>query len=86
MLLMAIPGFVLAILMMATLREPTRHAGRGGGGGAAMCRCARVIQHLLSLQVCICSSVVAICFSLLVEFGLNQWLPSYYVRAIRDCR
>ena len=24
--------------------------------------------------------LVAVCFGMLVEFGLNQWLPSYYVR------
>ena len=38
-----------------------------------------VIQHLLSLKSYLLL-LVAICFSLLVEFGLNQWLPSYYVR------
>ena len=76
MLLMAIPGFVLAILIMTTLREPTRH---GVSAATAQVPLRTVIRHLLSLKSYLLL-LVAICFSLLVEFGLNQWLPSYYVR------
>jgi predicted MFS family arabinose efflux permease len=76
MLLMAVPGFVLAILIMTTLREPTRHVGTNGVEHIPL---RAVIQHLLSLKSYLLL-LVAICFSLLVEFGLNQWLPSYYVR------
>ena len=38
-----------------------------------------VVQHLLSTKSYL-FVLLAICFSLLVEFGLNQWLPSFYVR------
>lgn len=76
MLLMGIPGFLLAILIVTTLREPTRHGAAAGGAHVPL---RAVIQHLLSLKSYLLL-LVAICFSLLVEFGLNQWLPSYYVR------
>jgi predicted MFS family arabinose efflux permease len=82
MVLMAIPGFVLAILIMVSLREPARHgaaAGAAGAAAAAQVPLRAVIRHLLSLKSYLLL-LVAICFSLLVEFGLNQWLPSYYVR------
>lgn len=76
MVLMAAPGFALAILIMTTLREPARHVA---GKAAAHVPLGVIIQHLLSLKSYLLL-LVAICFSLLVEFGLNQWLPSYYVR------
>jgi MFS family permease len=57
----ALSGCALAVLMLATLREP------------------EVVAHLLSLRSYVLV-VVAVCFGMLVEFGLNQWLPSYYVR------
>jgi MFS family permease len=78
MVLMAAPGFVLAMLILATLREP----GRSGGGTSATAvqpPLRAVIQHLVSRRSYLLI-LVAVCFSLLVEFGLNQWLPSYYVR------
>ena len=79
MLLSAIPGFVLAILLFATLREPARLGANGYTEKGEHFALRDVIKHLLSLKSYL-FILVAICFSLLVEFGLNQWLPSYYVR------
>ena len=78
MWIIAIPGFVLAALILATLREPVRagSAGVTDGGDTSL---RAVIGHLLSLKSYV-FILVAVCVSLLVEFGLNQWLPSYYVR------
>ena len=79
MVLMALPGFVLALLILATLREPDR--GNAGGNSPATNQppLRAVVAHLVSRKSYLLL-LVAICFSLLVEFGLNQWLPSYYVR------
>jgi predicted MFS family arabinose efflux permease len=77
MVLMALPGFALALLILTTLREPAR-AGAAAQGGVQL-PLREVIRHLLSLRSYLLI-LVAVCFSLLVEFGLNQWLPSYYVR------
>jgi predicted MFS family arabinose efflux permease len=74
----ALSGCALAVLMFATLREPTR---RGVPVDAATPPVAlrEVVRHLLTLRSYVLV-VVAVCFGMLVEFGLNQWLPSYYVR------
>ncbi len=74
----ALSGCALAVLTLATLREPTR---RGATVNASVAPVAlrEVLAHLLSLRSYVLI-VVAVCFGMLVEFGLNQWLPSYYVR------
>jgi MFS family permease len=76
MILFALPGLVLAVLVLTTLREPVRE--RGALDDVAP-RLAAVIQHLVSLRS-YRFLLLGICFSLLIEFGLNQWLPSFYVR------
>ncbi len=76
MILFALPGLVLAVLVLTTLREPVRE--RGAFDDVAP-RLAAVIQHLASLRS-YRFLLLGICFSLLIEFGLNQWLPSFYVR------
>lgn len=79
MMIAAIPGFVLAALIFTTLREPARMSASGQAEDANHFPLRAVVRHLLSLKSYI-FLLVAICFSLLIEFGLNQWLPSYYVR------
>lgn len=76
----AFAGIVLAILVYATLREPprggfTRVASRSSGFVALR----SVVRHLIAVRS-YPLILTAICFGMLVEFGLNQWLPSYYVR------
>lgn len=74
----ALAGCVLAAVTFATLREPAR-SGAAMNAGASLVPLREVVAHLLSLKSYL-FVVVAICFGMLVEFGLNQWLPSYYVR------
>jgi MFS family permease len=74
----ALSGCALAVLMFATLREPSRR-GIAVDAGASSVALREVVGHLLSLRSYVLV-VVAVCFGMLVEFGLNQWLPSYYVR------
>jgi predicted MFS family arabinose efflux permease len=79
MVLTALPGFALALLLLATLREPGRGVTDGRSTGSGQPPLRAVVAHLASRRSYVLL-LVAICFSLLVEFGLNQWLPSYYVR------
>ncbi|MDP8983661.1 MAG: MFS transporter [Pseudomonadota bacterium] len=74
----ALAGGLLALLMYATLREPMR-VGATRDEIASPAALRTVVKHLLSLNSYVLV-VVAVCFAMLVEFGLNQWLPSYYVR------
>jgi Na+/melibiose symporter-like transporter len=71
-------GVALAILTFLTLREPFRR-GVAAAGSATPAPLNEVLKHLWSLKSYVLV-VVAVCFGMLVEFGLNQWLPSYYVR------
>lgn len=78
MLMAAIPGFVLAVIIFFTLREPGR-PGDPGAESSEQFPLRDVIRCLLARKSYV-FLLIAICFSLLIEFGLNQWLPSYYVR------
>jgi MFS family permease len=78
MLIAAIPGFVLAVIIFLTLREPSR-LGDSGVESNEHFALGTVIGYLLARKSYV-FLLIAICFSLLIEFGLNQWLPSYYVR------
>jgi MFS family permease len=78
MVLAALPGILLGFVIAATLREPSR-----SGADAPALKDAvplhEVIAHLLSLKS-YRWVLTSVCFGMLVEYGLNQWLPTYYVR------
>jgi predicted MFS family arabinose efflux permease len=74
----AVSGLALAVLMLSTLREPSRRDERAKTDTRSV-PLRDVVRHLVSLRSYLLV-VVAVCFGMLVEFGLNQWLPSYYVR------
>ena len=71
----ALSGIVLAVFMLVTLREP----GHQGRVAAPQPSLRAVTQQLLSLRSYLLV-LVAVCFGMLVEYGTDQWLPSYYVR------
>jgi predicted MFS family arabinose efflux permease len=78
-MLAALPGFILALVIYTTMREPARTGIGLHAGDRGHVPLAEVIRYLLSSRSYVLI-LAAICFSMLVEFGLNQWLPSYYVR------
>ena len=73
--LAAVMGVALAALTATTIREP-RHLKAERHEQPSM---RTVLRHLLSLRSYLLV-LVAVCFGMLVEYGTNQWLPSYYVR------
>ena len=77
--LSAASGLVLALLIAATLRDPRKATGKAGVVVEAELPLRTVVRRLLSLRSYLLV-LLAVCISMLVEFGLNQWLPSYYVR------
>jgi sugar phosphate permease len=79
LMLAAFSGFALALLLFATLREPPRTGSAGSPDNSAEAPLRAVVSHLFSLRS-YRLVLVAVCFAMLVEYGLNQWLPSYYVR------
>lgn len=78
-MLAALPGFILALVIYTTMREPARTGVGMHDGSGSHVPLAEVIRYLLSSRSYVLI-LAAICCSMLVEFGLNQWLPSYYVR------
>lgn len=79
LLLAAAPGFVLALLIYTTMREPKRTGDSVHDQNTDPIPLPQVIRYLASSRSYVLI-LAAICFGMLVEFGLNQWLPSYYVR------
>lgn len=79
LLLASAPGFVLALAIYITMREPKRTSDGAHDQNTNPVPLAEVIRYLLSSRSYVLI-LTAICFGMLVEFGLNQWLPSYYVR------
>jgi predicted MFS family arabinose efflux permease len=79
MFIAALPGVLLALLVLLTLREPARRDAGVPGSSIRHFPLEDVVRHLASLKSYL-FILLAICFSLLVEFGTNQWLPSFYVR------
>ena len=78
--LLACSGAALGLVMIATLREPARAKSTAGAPArAATASLGEAIRCLLSIKS-YGFVLTAVCFATLVEFGLNQWLPSYYVR------
>jgi predicted MFS family arabinose efflux permease len=78
LLWIACPGIVVGALLMLTLREP----GRGRSTASpdpGVASLGEVTAKLLAIRS-YALVLVAVCFATLIEFGLNQWLPSYYVR------
>jgi predicted MFS family arabinose efflux permease len=78
LLCIACPGIVVGALLMLTLREP----GRGRSTASpdpGVASLGEVTAKLLAIRS-YALVLVAVCFATLIEFGLNQWLPSYYVR------
>jgi len=76
--LFAVSGAALAGVIALTLPDPAHAAATPSSEGAglplraAIARLVVVRSYVLVL--------ISVCFAMLVEYGLNQWLPSYYVR------
>ena len=78
--LLACSGAALGLVMIATLREPAHKTAMAAAPAhVARQSLGEAIRHLLSIKSYV-FVLIAVCFATLVEFGLNQWLPSYYVR------
>lgn len=75
MVIAAVPGILLGFVIAATLREPSR----SNVDHQALVPLREIIAHLLSLKSYLWL-LTSVCFGMLVEYGLNQWLPTYYVR------
>ena len=79
LLWIACPGVVVGALLILTLREPAHRRSLPSPNPAGVASLGEVIRELLAIRS-YALVLVAVCFATLIEFGLNQWLPSYYVR------
>ncbi|HVO45354.1 MAG TPA: MFS transporter [Steroidobacteraceae bacterium] len=72
----ACAGAVLAAVTWTTLPEPLRVHGSEARGSVSL----RQVVHRLAALRSYVLVLTSVCFAMLVEYGLSQWLPSYYVR------
>ena len=80
LMIMAVPGIVLALIIRLVMKEPPRGYADGGlTEGIEQPPFPDVMKYLVSRRTYL-FVVLAVCFGMLVEFGTNQWLPSFYVR------
>lgn len=79
LLWIACPGVVVGALLILTVREPAHKSSTVSADPAAVASLGEVVRQLLAIRS-YALVLVAVCFATLIEFGLNQWLPSYYVR------
>ena len=78
--IMAAPGVVLALIIWRVMKEPPRGYADGGlSKDIEQPPLRDVVKYLVSRKTYL-FVVLAVCFGMLVEFGTNQWLPSFYVR------
>ena len=78
-MVMAIPGILVGLLIFLVMREPPRGYSDGATGLVEQPRLPDVVRHLVTKRTYLLV-VLGVCFGMLVEFGTNQWLPSFYVR------
>jgi predicted MFS family arabinose efflux permease len=71
-------GVTLAAVTWLTLPERAVRDGHSAEVRAHV-PLRRVVRRLAALRSYVLV-LIAVCFAMLVEYGLNQWLPSYYVR------
>lgn len=79
MFFVSVPGFVVATLIYFTMKEPPRGYADGQSGQVKHIPLRNVLAHLASSRTYLCV-LAAVCLAMFVEYGLNQWLPSFYVR------
>jgi MFS family permease len=77
--LFAIAGLGLGLVILLSIREPARGEAHGSSSLPGSVPLRAVLGHLIALRSYVLV-LVSVCFGMLVEYGLNQWLPSYYVR------
>jgi predicted MFS family arabinose efflux permease len=78
-LLMGLPGILLAVVVTFTLREPGR--GRYDRKTAAGSGEPRTLLELIRTRKSYLHLVMVFAGGAFVAFGLQQWLPSFYVRS-----
>jgi MFS family permease len=78
-LIAGIPGLLLALLVLATLREPPRGHFDSGHAPRKVPPMMDVVRRLVSTPACfhmiLCSTLCVFCAN-----GLNMFLPSFFVR------
>lgn len=79
-LILGLPGVLLAVVVRLTLREPYRGAfdrPTSGQNGVSFRRTLVTLAHCRTYRLLVLFVVV----DGFVQYGLNQWWPSFYVRS-----
>jgi predicted MFS family arabinose efflux permease len=80
-LVLGLPGVLLAIIVRVTLREPPRGYADGMTGPAIKNPPLKVAFQYLWRCRSYVQLVTIMSLAVFVNFALNQWLPSFYMRA-----
>lgn len=77
-----IPGLIIAVLMLLTVREPERKgkAVIAGAAGDNHVSIGEVIDFLLAHKRAMLSHVIGMSLYIMVVFSINVWGPTYLIR------
>lgn len=79
--ILGLPGIILAALAYLTLKEPRRGASDVGSERGARDGEPRTLIELIRMRPSYFQLVMVFAGGGFVSFGLQQWLPSFYVRS-----
>lgn len=72
----AIPGFVIALLLIATVREPNRGAEQRAAASVAL----REVLATLAKRRSFVWTVAGLAIALMASYGAQAWVPTYLMR------
>ena len=78
-LIVGLPGLLISLLMLATVREPIR---RGLAGGADSIPLGEVTAYLWARRGAYAGHILGISIFIMVVYALNLWGPSYFIRVL----
>ena len=77
--IVGLPGLLISLLMVASVREPARK-GLAGDSGAIPLR--QVIDYLWARRAAYGGHIFGVSIFIMVVYALNLWGPSYFIRVL----
>lgn len=79
-LAVGLPGILVAVLMLATVREPTRTGGLSTASSKLAMPVREVISFLVARKTAFFGHIFGMSAYIMVVFSLNVWGPTYLIR------
>jgi Na+/melibiose symporter-like transporter len=81
LVLVGLPGILLAVLLVATVSEPVRRGAAGGSGGAGSPDVTSVLAHLRAHARFYVPFYLSVGFGVSIGFSAFSWVPTILTRS-----